>query len=114
MKAYLATLGRNKVGFSVEGDGAGGKPRPVRGMRGAIERNAMRYYLAIEAYLGALSVPSRQQADRRLMDWFDASERYPLQLREMRREEYLEMKRREISRQKSAMLTSQSAAADRH
>ncbi len=113
MKAYLATLGRNKVGFSVEGDGANGKPRPVRGMRGAIERNAMRYYLAIEAYLGALSVPSRQQADRRLMDWFDASERYPLQLREMGREEYLEMKRREISRQKSAMLTSQSAAADR-
>jgi hypothetical protein len=50
-------------------------------MRGAIERNAMRYYLAIEAYLGALSVPTRQQADRRLMDWFDASERYPLQLR---------------------------------
>ena len=102
MKTYLATLGRNKVGFSVEGTESNGQPRYVRGMRGAIERNAMRYYLAIEAYLGALSVPSSQQVDKRLRDWFDASERYPLQLREMGWEEYLDMKRREIDRQQSA------------
>ena len=113
MKAYLATLGRKKVGFSVEAEEADGQPRYVRGMRGAIERNAMRYYLAIEAYLGALSMPSRQQVDRRLRDWFEASERYPLQLREMEREEYLEMKRREIIRQQSAMLTPQPPVGDR-
>jgi hypothetical protein len=113
MKAYLATLGRKKVGFSVEGEETDGQPRYVDGMRGAIERNAMRYYLAIEAYLGALSVPSPQQVDRRLSDWFDASERYPLQLREMEREEYLEMKRREIVRQQSAMLTSLPPVAGR-
>ncbi len=113
MKAYLATLGRSKVGFSVEGEAADGQPRYVRGMRGAIERNAMRYYLAIEAYLGALSMPRPQQVDRRLTDWFDASERYPLQLREMEREEYLEMKRREIMRQQSAMLTTVSPVPDR-
>ena len=108
MKAYLLTIGRNKVGFSIEGADSDGQPRYVRGMRGAIERNAMRYYLAIEAYLGALSVPATQQAEKRLMDWFDASERYPRQLREMERQEYLEMKRREINRQQSAMLTSRS------
>jgi len=107
MNVYLGTLGRNKVGFSVEGAESDGQPRYVRGMRGAIERNAMRYYLAIEAYLGALSVPAQQQIEKRLMDWFEASERYPLQLREMERDEYLEIKRREISRQQSAMLTSQ-------
>ncbi len=112
MKAYLATLGRTKVGFSVEGEAANGQPRYVRGMRGAIERNAMRYYLAIEAYLGALSLPSAQQVDRRLADWFDASERYALQLREMEREAYLEMKRREIMRQQSAMLDPQSPVTE--
>jgi hypothetical protein len=86
MDAYLAGAGRDKRGFSVEG-----------GERGVVERNAMRHYLAIEAYLEALAVPPAQRLDARLRDWYAATARYP-QLREtVGREEYVEMKRREAS-----------------
>jgi hypothetical protein len=64
-----------------------------------VERNTMRYYLAIEAYLGALSAPPRARLEKRLHDWFAASERYPRQLHEMKRNDYLDMKRREYQRQ---------------
>jgi len=64
-----------------------------------VERNTMRYYLAIESYLGALSAPPQTRLEKRLQDWFAASERYSRQLHEMERGEYLEMKRREYQRQ---------------
>jgi hypothetical protein len=96
MRVYLATIGRDKVGFSRE-DPSGAEP--VRGMRGVVERNAMRYYLAIEAYLGAQALPASQQLDARLQAWFDATERFPRQLRELERDEYLRMKRQEVRRQ---------------
>ena len=57
MQAYLGTIGRDKVGFTVVGKEADGRPQLVGGMRGVVERNTMRYYLAIEAFLGALSAP---------------------------------------------------------
>ena len=102
MQSYLRTIGRNKVGFSIVDRKADGTPVFIGGTRGVIERNAMRYYLAIEAYLGALDVPAAQQPEKRLRDWFDAIERYPQQLHEMEREEYLSMKRLELARQKSS------------
>src|ERR1700761_6894888 len=46
MKTYLATIGSAKVGFT---KAAGGDY--VGGVRGLVERNTMRYYLAIDAYL---------------------------------------------------------------
>ncbi len=101
MQGYLGTIGRNKVGFSVTGHTADGRPVYIAGTRGAIERNTMRYYLAIEAYLGALSAPPAKQAEKRLNAWFDGVERYPAQLHEMERGEYLDMKRREIARQQA-------------
>jgi len=70
-------------------------------MRGVIERNSMRYYLAIEAFLGALSAPPQAQLEKRLRDWFVATERYPRQLHEMEQTAYLEMKRREHQRQQA-------------
>lgn len=96
---YLATLGRSKVGFSVVGHTAGGRPIYVGSTRGVLERNVMRCYLAIEAYLGALSVPEPERLDKRLNDWHDGVERYPVQLREVSRRRYLDMKRREVRRQ---------------
>ena len=97
MQAYLATAGANKVGFTVEGRGADGKPAFVGGMRGVMERNTMRYFLAIEAYLDSLSEPAALRVHKRLGEWFDASERYPRQLHEMERGEYLAMKERELA-----------------
>jgi hypothetical protein len=92
---YLSTSGRNKIGFSVAGRDDAGKPVYVRGVQGVAERNTMRYFLAIETLLAA---PQPQQAERRLREWFAATERYPRQLREMDEAEYLATKRREIAR----------------
>lgn len=103
MQGYLATLARDKVGFSVAAaKGDDGKPVFVGGLRGVAERNTMRYYLAIEAYLGALAAPPADQLEKRLRDWFDATEQHPMQLHEMERVEYLTMKRREVQRQQAA------------
>jgi hypothetical protein len=100
MQGYLATIGREKVGFSIIGNKADGQPLYVGRMRGVVERNAMRYYLAIEAYLGALSAPAAEQLEKRLSDWHTGVERYPVQLHELERREYLDMKRKEIQRQR--------------
>ena len=102
MQGYLATAGRDKVGFSITGKGDDGKPIYIDGVRGVVERNTMRYYLAIESYLGAVGSPQAEQQEKRLRDWFGAVERYPLQLHELERDEYLTMKRKEVARQKAA------------
>ncbi len=94
MKAYLASAGRNKVGFTPSEDESG----YIGGVRGMVERNTMRYYLAIDSYLGALSLPADKQQSKRLQDWFAATERYPRQLREISKNAYLTMKREEIRR----------------
>jgi hypothetical protein len=101
MQAYLATLGRDKVGFSVIGRKPDGQAQFVGSTRGVVERNTMRYYLAIEAYLGALSLPRAQQFERRLADWHSGVERYPLQLHELERDEYLALKRAQVRRQQA-------------
>jgi hypothetical protein len=101
MKLYLGTVARDKVGFTVE-RAAGAGPRHVDGMRGVVERNTMRYYLAIEAYLGSLASPPETRVEKSLQDWFDATEHYPRQLHEIDRVAYLSMKRRELARSASA------------
>lgn len=95
MRGYLATIGSDKVGFSRAGPDAGGY---VHGVRGVVERNAMRYYLAIDAYLDSLSTPPDKRREARIKAWFDATERYPRQLHEIDRDEYLMMKRHELAR----------------
>ena len=95
MNAYLATAGSDKVGFSVSGQDGDGRPTYVGGVRGLVERNTMRYYLAIDDYVAA---PAPAQLEQRLDTWFDATERYPRQLHEMEKPEYLAMKRDEARR----------------
>lgn len=101
MKAYLATIGREKVGFSIVDRQPDGRPVYVRNVLGLVERNAMRYYLAIEAYLGAYALPAPDQVEKRVQDWYASTERYATQLHELQRREYVEMKRREIRRQRA-------------
>jgi hypothetical protein len=95
MNAYLATAGSEKVGFSVDGKDGDGKPIYVGGVRGLVERNTMRYYLAIDDYVAA---PAAAQLEQRLATWFDATERYPRQLHELEKSDYLAMKRVETKR----------------
>lgn len=99
MQAYLSTAGADKVGFSSSGRDGNGQPIYIGGVRGAIERTAMRYYLAIDAHLASLGAPPQQQLDRRIGHWFSATERYPRQLHEMDRGTYVAMKRGEYERQ---------------
>ena len=99
MQTYLATVGRNKVGFSTTGRNAEGQPIHVGGVLGLLERNTMRYYLAIDAYLGAYGLPPGEQFEKRIRDWYASTERYAPQLHEMDQAEYLDMKRKEMRRQ---------------
>jgi hypothetical protein len=102
MQAYLATAGADKVGFSVSGKDGNGQPIYTGGMRGAIERNAMRYYLAIDAHLASLQAPPDQQLDKRITTWFNSTERYARQLHEMDRPTYVAMKHGEYGRQSAS------------
>jgi hypothetical protein len=90
MQAYMATAGASKVGFT------------TGGVRGAVERNAMRYYLAIDAYLNTMDLPAAQRTDKRINEWFSATERYPRQLHEMDRGTYVSLKRQEYGQQETA------------
>ena len=89
MQGYLATLGAGKVGFTKTGSSH------IGGLRGAIERNTMRYYLAIDTYLAS---PGAQQRTQRLERWFAATEQYAKQLHEVERADYLTMKHNEFRR----------------
>jgi hypothetical protein len=103
MQAYLSTAGAHKVGFSIVGRDGDGQPIYIGGVRGAIERNVMRYYLAIDAHLASLSAPPEQQLDKRIEAWFDSSERYARQLHEMDRAQYVAMKKGEWERQQALL-----------
>jgi hypothetical protein len=84
MDFYLAGAGRDKRGFSVDG-----------GERGVIERAAMRYYLAVEAFLDSLAAPAGERLERRVRDWYAAISRYPQLQEQVSADEYVEMKRKE-------------------
>jgi hypothetical protein len=99
MQAYLATVGSDKRGFSIVGRRADGQPTFVTGLRGVLERNVMRYHLAVEAHVMALALPAPQRLPQSLQGWFSATELYALQLHEVERADYIAMKQREVHRQ---------------
>lgn len=101
-RTYLATLGRDKVGFShIE---QAGEVQPVQGVRGIIERNVMRYQLAIESFLDTQTQAETGRHEARLLSWFRHNDRYP-QLHEMNEAEYLEIKREEWRNQQQLQQT---------
>lgn len=87
MQAYLATFGRSKVGFTVIGQTPEGTPEYVGGTHGLVERNAMRYFLALDAHVNATKDPESARNA-----WFSGTEKYPRQLHEIDRATYLELK----------------------
>jgi hypothetical protein len=97
MEGYFATAGRDRVGFTTIAD----DNALVRGLQGMIERNVMRFYLGVQAYLDSLHLPEDERLQARLENWFDLTERYPDQLRELNRETYLSQKRREREQQEA-------------
>lgn len=99
LAGYLATRGSDKVGFSVVGADSAGNPIYVGGMDGLIERNAVRYQLAIQAYLDTRAAPETQRFERSVARWFDLTEPYRRQLFELEEQEYIRNKRRERAEQ---------------
>ena len=98
-QAYLATLGQAKVGFSVESNTTANKPVFIKGIRGIIERNVMRYYLALKAFLDTTHLSYDERFEARINTWFDLSENFATQLHELGRDEYLQAKRQEWNNQ---------------
>jgi hypothetical protein len=104
MRLYLGETGSAKVGFTMVDGEKGRPPRLIGGVRGALERNTMRYYLAIDAHLRALASPEPDRFEESLERWFAATERYALQLHEVDRDAYFTMKRHEHQRQQQMPL----------
>lgn len=96
---YLKTLGRNKVGFSVVKRDKEGEPVYVRGRRGVVERNAVRYLIALDVFFATEDLAQEVRFERRARMWFDETYRYRTQLYELRRSKYLEFKKKEYANQ---------------
>jgi hypothetical protein len=93
-RGYLATLGRDKIGFTVVG-GDADNPEYIQGVRGIVERNAVRYYLALQVYLETRHLPPEGRFMAAAELWYDLTEQYHDQLYEMEKADYLDIKRRE-------------------
>jgi len=98
-KGYFSTLGRGKVGFTITGTDQNGKPVYIDGPRGAIERNAARYYLAIQAFMSTLRYPAESRFSMRIGEWHELTSRYPKQLFDLDKQDYLEFKTAEHENQ---------------
>jgi hypothetical protein len=98
-KAYFATLARGKVGFTVTGKDRNGNPVYIGGPRGAIERNAVRYYFAIQSFMDTLCYPEKSRFNQRISGWYDLTSRYRKQLFEMEKQDYLTFKTKERNNQ---------------
>lgn len=93
---YLATAGSGKTGFSRSNTG-----EPARGVRGVVERNAMRHYLALVAVLDTAAVPEAGRTAARLDRYYSLTDRFAAQLREFERTEYVAIKTREFAEQRA-------------
>ena len=98
-KVYFATLGRSKVGFTQTGTAKNGNPVYIGGPRGAIERNAVRYYFAIQSFMNTLRYPEERRFSMRINEWYDLTNRYRRQLFELEKDEYLAFKTMEQKNQ---------------
>jgi hypothetical protein len=99
MKGYYATFGRGRHGFSIVGRDHQGNPEYAGSLRGAVERNAVRYFLAVQAYLQSLAVPPGERFEKRHALWYDLSHTYRKQLYSMSKDEYMTRKRSEYRNQ---------------
>jgi hypothetical protein len=98
-KIYFATFGLGKLGFTVTGTDRKGNPIYIGGPRGAIERNAVRYYFAIQSFMNTLHYPEKIRFRMRIIQWYNLTNRYRKQLFDLDRNDYLEFKTMEHTNQ---------------
>ena len=105
MGTYLATLGRGKTGFTITDKDDNNNPVYIDGVRGIIERNSVRYYLAIQSYLDTQHIKPEDRFTARITKWFDLTEQHHQQLYEMDKQDYLKYKQQEYKDQQRLQLT---------
>lgn len=98
-KVYFATLGRDKVGFTVTGTDRNGKSEYIGGPRGALERSAVRYYFAIQSFMNTRRYPEESRFSMRISEWHDRTTRFRKQLFDLDKKEYLRFKTAEHTNQ---------------
>ena len=104
-KVYFATLGLGKVGFTVTGTDREGNPVYIGGARGAVERNAVRYYFAIQSVMNTLHHPEKSRFSMRISEWYDLTSRYRKQLFDLDKNDYLAFKTKEHKNQVTLQLS---------
>jgi len=104
-KVYFATLGLGKVGFTVTGTDINGNPVYIGGARGAVERNAVRYYFAIQSVMNTLRYPEKSRFSMRISEWYDLTSRYRKQLFDLDKNDYLAFKTKEHKNQVTLQLS---------
>lgn len=97
---YLATFGRNKVGFSILHNDQQGNPVYIKGSQAVIERNVMRYFFAVITHLETYQLSEKEGLEQRLRKWFSKTEQYSQQLHEMSWQEYRAIKEKEMVMQR--------------
>ena len=95
----MKIFGGSKIGFSITGTDSTGNPVYVEGLRGSVERYVVCDYLGIVAYFDTLKALPEQRFERRISQWYDLMGVFKKQLFEMRKEEYLKYKSRDLENQ---------------
>jgi hypothetical protein len=95
----MKLFGGGKIGFSVVDTDSNGTPVYVSGPRGAAERNAVRFYLAILAYFDTFEIPAEQRFEKQINQWYDLAAPFRKQLLEMEKDKYITYKRQDQKNQ---------------
>jgi len=89
---YLSTLGADKVGFSLRRDESG-EINFISGIEAIVERNVMRYFLALSVYM------ENTDTDKMIKAWYLSTEKYARQLHEVKEAQYIKTKQLEFKQQ---------------
>ena len=90
---------RNKVGFTVTEQDNNGNPVYIGGPRGAVERNAVRCYFAIQSYMNTAQLSEESRFSTRVTQWHDLTTCYRRQLFDLDKQDYLTIKTAEHKNQ---------------
>jgi hypothetical protein len=93
MKSYFAIFGGSKVGFSVTGKDSNNNPVYASGIRGLNERNVVRYYFAILAYMETRHSPVELSFEKSIGRWHDLASQYKKQLTPGEKKDYIARKK---------------------
>jgi len=99
LNTYLATIGRNKYGFTIVAENKHGMAKYIRGIEAIMERNTARYLLAFQAYLETHTVNLENRFMAGLNRWHSYTELFRPQLYELDNSEYISNKQKEFKNQ---------------